>query len=141
MQTLCPVATPDSKFQIPLEKMRVDKFLWSVRLFKTRADAADACRAGRVLVGEIALKASRELKVGEVVSIRKMPALFSYRIIELVGNRQPAKNVHLYIEDVTPSAEREKLEMMAMQSDGKRERGAGRPNKHERRELDEWLGV
>lgn len=119
--------------------MRVDKFLWSVRLFKTRTDAAEACKGNRVLVNDAIVKASRELKVGDRVSIKKMPAVFCYRIIELIGNRQPAKNVHLYIEDITPPEELLKLEMAALDTSGKRDRGAGRPTKHERRELEEWL--
>lgn len=119
--------------------MRADKFLWSVRLFKTRTDAAEACKSNRVLVGDVAIKASRELKVGDEVSIKKMPAIFRYRVVELIGNRQPAKNVHLYIQDITPAEELLKLEMAALDTSGKRDRGAGRPTKHERRELEDWL--
>lgn len=119
--------------------MRADKFLWSVRLFKTRADAADACKSNRVLIENVAIKASREVKAGDKVSIKKMPTIFTYQVIEEVGNRQPAKNVHLYITDITPDDERQKLELAALDTSGRRDRGAGRPTKHERRELEEWL--
>lgn len=119
--------------------MRADKFLWSVRLFKTRTDAADACKGGRVLVNNTPLKASRELKVGDCINIKRMPAIFTYRIIELVANRQPAKNVPLYIENITPEEELLKLEMAALDTSGRRDRGAGRPTKQERRELEQWL--
>lgn len=119
--------------------MRADKFLWSVRLFKTRVDAADACKAGRVLVNDTPIKASREFKVGDNFSIKRMPVIYSYRIIELLANRQPAKNVPIYIEDITPPEELLKLELAALDTSGKRERGAGRPSKQERRELEIWL--
>lgn len=120
--------------------MRADKFLWSVRLYKTRADAADACKGNRVLVNDAPIKASRELKVGDEIGVKRMPAIFRYRILELIGNRQPAKNIHLYIEDVTPAEELLKLEIAALDTSGKRDRGAGRPTKHERREIEQWLG-
>lgn len=119
--------------------MRADKFLWSVRLFKTRTDAADGCKSNRVLVNDIAIKASRELKVGDQVSIKRMPAIFRYEIVELIGNRQPAKNVPLYIRDITPAEELLKLEMAALDTSGRRDRGAGRPTKQERRDLEKFM--
>lgn len=119
--------------------MRVDKFLWSVRLFKTRADAAEACKGNRILVNDAPVKASRELRIGDEVSVKRMPAIFRYRVIEIIGNRQPAKNVPLYIEDITPAEELLKLELASLDTSGRRDRGAGRPTKHERRELEEWL--
>lgn len=119
--------------------MRVDKFLWSVRMFKTRTDAADACKGNRILVNDSTVKASRELRVGDEISVKRMPAIFRYRIKELIGNRQPAKNVHLYVDDITPAEELLKIEMAALDTSGKRDRGAGRPTKHERRELEDWL--
>lgn len=119
--------------------MRVDKFLWSVRLFKTRADAAEACKSNRISVNDTPAKASRELKIGDEVSIKKMPATFRYRILEMVGNRQPARAVPIFIKDITPPEELLKIELAALDTSGRRDRGAGRPTKQERRELEEWL--
>ena len=87
------------------EGVRIDKWLWSVRLFKTRSEAAEACKSNRVLVNGVTVKPAREVKAGEVVSVKKMPVVYSFRILELVANRQPAKNVPRYIEDVTPAEE------------------------------------
>lgn len=119
--------------------VRIDKFLWSVRLFKTRSDAADAVKNGRVLIGGSNVKSSRDVKVGDVLQIKRPPVLYSYKIVELIANRQPAKNVPNYIVNVTPSEELLKLEMAAMESYAVRDRGAGRPTKRDRRELDGFL--
>lgn len=118
--------------------MRADKFLWSVRLFKTRTDAAEACKLGRVLIDDSPIKASRELKVGQIISIKKMPAIFSYRILELIGKRQGAALVPRYIENITPEQEYFKLEM-ARTSNGVRDRGAGRPTKKDRRLIEDFM--
>lgn len=119
--------------------MRADKYLWSMRLFKTRADAAEACKSGRVLIDGEAIKPARELKVGQIVMIKRMPAVFSYRILELIGNRQGAALVPRYMENITPEQEYLKIEM-AQQADGVRDRGAGRPTKRERRKIEEFIG-
>lgn len=121
------------------EEVRIDKWLWSVRLFKTRSDAAEACKSNRVLVNGVTVKPAREVKVGEVVSVKKMPVVYSFRIIELVANRQPAKNVPRYMEDVTPPEELLKLEMARAGAFAVRDRGAGRPTKKERRDMEELL--
>lgn len=121
------------------EGVRIDKWLWAVRLFKTRSDAAEACRSNRVTVNGTPVKPSREVRAGEVVSVRKMPAVYSFRILEPVANRQPARNVPLYIEDVTPQSELDKLEMARAGAFAVRDRGMGRPTKKERREIEELL--
>lgn len=127
-------------FIILLKKaMRADKYLWAMRLFKTRSDAAEACKSGRVLIDGEAIKPARELKVGQIVMIKRMPAIFSYRILELIGNRQGAALVARYMENVTPEGEYLKLEM-AQQADGVRDRGAGRPTKRERRKIEDFMG-
>lgn len=122
-----------------VEGVRIDKWLWSVRLFKTRSDAAEACKSNRVLVNGVTVKPAREIKVGEVVSVKKMPVVYSFRILELVANRQPAKNVPRYMEDVTPPEELLKLEMARAGAFAVRDRGAGRPTKKERRDMEELL--
>lgn len=116
--------------------VRIDKFLWSVRLYKTRADATEACKSNRVQIGGVAVKPSREVKVGDHISIRKMPVVYTYRVVELVANRQPAKNVRLYISDITPAEELLKLEMASIGAFAVRDRGMGRPTKRDRREID-----
>lgn len=126
------------------EGVRIDKWLWSVRLFKTRTDAAEACKGNRVLVNGATVKPSREVRAGEVVSVRKMPVrkmpvVYSFRILELVANRQPAKNVPRYIEDVTPQDELDKLALARAGAFAVRDRGMGRPTKKERRDIEELL--
>lgn len=119
--------------------MRADKYLWAMRLFKTRADAAEACRGGRVLIDGQAIKPAQELKVGQKVMVKRTPAIFTYRILELIGNRQGAALVPRFMENITPEQEYMKLEM-AKQADGVRDRGAGRPTKRERRKIEEFIG-
>lgn len=120
-------------------EVRLDKWLWAVRVFKTRSDAADACRTNRVLVNDAYAKPSREVKVGDVVSVKKMPVVYQYRVVELVSSRQPAKNVPLYAADITPQSELDKLNVPRETIFIVRDRGTGRPTKKERRELDSLM--
>ena len=85
--------------------VRVDKWLWAVRIFKTRSDAADACRTNRVLINGAFVKPSREIKVGDTVTVKKMPVTYTYRVAAMVSSRQPAKNVPDYVENLTSQAE------------------------------------
>lgn len=119
--------------------VRMDKFLWSVRLFKTRALAAEACEKGHVTVQDTACKPSRQVREGDVISVRKMPVVYRYRVLALTGNRLPAARVPEFIADETPAAELEKLDMARMASFGLRDRGTGRPTKKDRRELDDFF--
>ncbi len=119
--------------------IRIDKFLWSVRLFKTRSDAADAVKNNKVLVDGVTVKPSRDVAVGNVISIKKPPIVYSYKIKELIGNRQGAKLVPLYIDNVTPADELKKLELAALESFAVRDRGAGRPTKRDRRDIESFL--
>ncbi|MCU0409549.1 MAG: S4 domain-containing protein [Bacteroidales bacterium] len=118
------------------EAIRIDKFLWCVRLFKTRSSASDACRKGRVLVEGIAVKPSRAVSAGEIIVIKKAPVTFKYRIIELLGNRVAAKAVAAFIEDLTPETEKMKLLIKPGEINAYREKGSGRPTKKERRLID-----
>ena len=120
-------------------EVRLDKWLWAVRLIKTRSDAADACRTNRVLVNDAYAKPSREVKVGDVISVKKMPVVYQYRVVELVSSRQPAKNVPLYAADITPQSELDKLNVPRETIFIVRDRGTGRPTKKERRELDSLM--
>ena len=120
-------------------EVRLDKWLWAVRVFKTRSDAADAIRSNRVLVNDAYAKPSREVKVGDVISVKKMPVVYQYRVVELVSSRQPAKNVPMYTTDITPQSELDKLNVPRETIFIVRDRGTGRPTKKERRELDSLM--
>lgn len=118
---------------------RIDKFLWCVRLYKTRSDATDAVKNNKVLLNGNSVKPSKEVTVGNVISIKKPPIVYSFRIKDLIGNRQGAKLVHLYIDNVTPEEELQKLELAALESFAVRDRGAGRPTKRDRRDIETFL--
>ncbi len=118
-----------------MNSVRVDKFLWAVRIFKTRSLAAEACSKGRVLVNGANTKPSKELKGEESITVRKPPVVYSYKIKELVKNRQPAKLVENFIEDLTSIEELDKLKISETFF-FKREPGAGRPTKKDRRSID-----
>jgi ribosome-associated heat shock protein Hsp15 len=115
---------------------RIDKFLWSVRVYKTRSQASEACRKGKVLIDEIPVKPSRILKVGDIIVVRKLPVVYTYQVIKLLEKRVSAKDVKTYCEDLTPQAELDKLKKDHITIVFKRERGAGRPTKRERRLMD-----
>ena len=116
--------------------MRLDKFLWSVRIYKTRVIAAEECEKHRVLVNDAEAKPSRQLKVGDKLTVKKMPIVHSFDIIKLIDKRQPASLVQNYIIETTPSEEFDKAEMARLTAFVKRDRGAGRPTKKERREIE-----
>ncbi len=118
------------------ESVRIDKWLWAVRVFKTRSDAADACKNGRVTINGSPGKPSRDVKAGDIVAVRKLPVTWSFRVLEPINNRQPAKNVPLYAENITPQEELAKLDVPRETIFIHRDRGTGRPTKKERREID-----
>ena len=118
---------------------RVDKFLWAIRLFKTRSDASDACKSGKVKVNGTEAKASREVKENDIRQAGKGSVHCEYRVIIPIGSRVGAKAVAQYAEDITPEEERAKLEAPVETIFIKRDRGTGRPTKKERRELDRLM--
>ncbi|MBQ7163203.1 MAG: RNA-binding S4 domain-containing protein [Bacteroidales bacterium] len=120
-------------------EVRIDKWLWAVRLYKTRTIAAEACRKGQVSLGGVNLKPSRMVKVGEVISVRKPPIILSFRILQAIENRVSAKLVPEMLEDVTPPEQYELLELSKIGGFVDRARGTGRPTKKERRDLDSFL--
>ena len=129
--------------------MRVDKFLWCIRVYKTRSLAASQCKLEKVWLNGAEVKPSREVKMGDVLTVRKGPILFSYKALAYPRARLGAKLVSGYAQDVTAPEEMAKLEMIRMQFRLDRKRGLGRPTKKERRELDdytdfdfeeEWMG-
>lgn len=117
--------------------MRIDKYLWCVRLFKTREVAIDAVKSGRVRVGESQVKPARELKEGEVLTIRRSPAMLQYRVKGFPKGRVGAPLVSDYLLDITPASEKEKLQEHNLILSLQRDRGTGRPTKKERRAIDE----
>ncbi len=120
-------------------EVRVDKWLWAVRIFKTRSQATEACRKGKVLIGEQSVKPSRLLKVSDVVSVRKPPVLYSYRVLGLLEKRLSARAAQEYIEDITPQEEMDKLKIRETFFIS-RDKGSGRPTKKERRIIDKLRG-
>lgn len=118
---------------------RLDKFLWSIRVYKTRTEATEACRNGHVSVNGQSVKASKEIKEGDIISVRKGSVHYQWRVLLPVGNRQGAQNVPRYAEDITPQEELDKLNVPFETIFVRRDRGTGRPTKKERRDLDRLL--
>ena len=118
------------------DAIRLDKYLWAVRVFKTRSDAADAVRTNKVTVNGAYAKPSREVKVGDRIEVKRQQVTYSYKVLDLVSSRQPAKNVPDYCLDTTPQEELDKLVAPRETIFVLRDRGTGRPTKKERRELD-----
>jgi len=116
--------------------LRIDKWLWAMRIYKTRNEAAEACKHGKVLINSIECKPSRMVKTGEIVTVRKLPVIYTYKVIALTENRQPAKNVAQYVENLTPQEELDKLDMKNIAVFVQRDKGSGRPTKKERRMID-----
>lgn len=123
-----------------LDSIRIDKWLWTVRVFKTRTQAADACKGGKVKIGGQNVKASREIKAGEIVEIQLGILKKVIKVKQLVKNRVGAKLVPDLIEDLTPVEEYEKMDLLRQLNHEKRDRGAGRPTKKERRDLGKLKG-
>ena len=119
-----------------MDTVRIDKYLWSIRAFKTRSDATQACRGGKVRVNGADAKASREVKVGDVLTVRKGPATFTYKVNELVSKRQGAKNVAAFADNLTPQEEYAKLARPVETVVFCRDPGTGRPTKKDRRQID-----
>ena len=119
-----------------MSEVRLDKYLWAVRIFKTRSDAADAIRNNRVLVNDSYAKPSREVKQGDVISIKRMPVTYTYKVLDLVSSRQGAKLVPNYLLNITPQEELDKLRAPVETFFLKRDRGTGRPTKKDRRQMD-----
>ena len=118
---------------------RIDKWLWAARIFKTRSIAADACKNGRVTIGGMNVKPSRPVKCGEVVSVRKPPITYSFRVLQCIEQRVGAKLVPEVYENVTDPKQYEMLEMSRISGFVDRQRGTGRPTKKDRRAMDAFI--
>jgi len=119
-----------------VDSVRIDKWLWAVRVFKTRTQAADACKGGKVKMDGLNVKASREVKEGDEIDIQQGIIKKSLRVKVAAKNRVSAKLVSDLAEDITPAEEYEKLDMLRQLNHEKRDRGAGRPTKRDRRDID-----
>ena len=120
-------------------EVRIDKWLWAVRLYKTRSLATEACKKGKVLIQNVAVKPSRTVKVGEIVQVRQNPVIYSFKVIALAQNRMNAKLIPGFMENVTTPDQLELIELAKIAAQSGRARGTGRPTKKERRELDEYV--
>jgi len=117
------------------KQIRVDKWLWAVRIFKTRNQATEACKKGRILIREQPVKPSRVLRINDIIQVKKPPVVYSYKVTGLLAKRLSARLVKDYIEDVTPESELQKLKVRETFFIS-RDRGSGRPTKKERRIMD-----
>ncbi|MBK5192951.1 MAG: RNA-binding S4 domain-containing protein [Flavobacteriaceae bacterium] len=119
--------------------MRVDKFLWCVRYFKTRSLATNATKQGKVKIKGANVKPSREVYVSDIITIRKNQIDYQIEVLDLPPSRVGAKLVGLYINDITPKEAFAKLELLKYSTEYYRKKGAGRPTKKDRRDIDDWV--
>ncbi|RCS26910.1 RNA-binding S4 domain-containing protein [Polaribacter sp. WD7] len=118
--------------------MRIDKYLWCIRLFKTRSIATTACKKGQVKVNNSAVKPSKEVFGDEIVVIRKNQINYQIKVLDLPTSRLGAKLVDLYRKDITPKEEFEKTDLLKYSKDYYRKKGTGRPTKKDRRDIDNY---
>lgn len=118
-----------------MDEVRVDKWLWAMRVFKTRTIATEACKKGRVMMGGVTVKPSRAIKPGDVIEVRKPPITYTFRVKQLTGNRLGAKLVENYLENITPQSQYDMLEMSRISGFVDRRKGLGRPTKRDQRDL------
>lgn len=119
--------------------VRVDKWLWAVRIFKSRSLATEACQKGHVSINGLPVKPSKMINPGDEIKVRKPPVQRTFRVIETAEKRMGAKEVPRFMEDITPEEEIRIMEMQHRMKWISRERGTGRPTKKERRDLDEFF--
>lgn len=118
--------------------MRIDKYLWAIRVFKTRNMASNACKKGQVRVDNVIAKPSKEVFAGEHIIIRKNQINYQFMVLNTPENRVGAKLVDLYRKDTTPKTEFEKFDLLKYSKDYYRKKGAGRPTKKDRRDIDQF---
>lgn len=121
-----------------MDVVRIDKWMWAVRIFKTRTIAADACKLGRVTIGGQKVKPSRNIKVGETIEVKKPPIIYSFKVLALTESRMGAKLVPGFMENVTSKAQLDLLQMNRLSGFIDRAKGLGRPTKKDRRDIDEF---
>ena len=121
-----------------MNEVRIDKWMWATRIFKTRTIAVEACKKGRIAIKGVTIKPSRMIKEGDVIEVRKPPITYSFRVLKLIEKRIGAKLVPEYLENTTPPQQYELLELGRISGFVNRARGTGRPTKKERRDLDSF---
>lgn len=121
--------------------MRIDKFLWSVRFYKTRSMAADEIKKNRVSVGENVVKSSKEIKEGDIIKIRKNQIDYKIKVLQIPKSRIGAKLVPLHVVDMTDKEQYEILKMRRMEQNYYRIKGEGRPTKKDRREIEDYVSA
>lgn len=119
-------------------EVRIDKWLWAVRIFKTRSIAAEACKKGKITLNGMALKPSRNIKIGDILQIRSNPVVYSFKVLQLSENRMGAKLVPDFMENVTTPDQLEILELQRLSGAINRARGTGRPTKKDRRDIENY---
>ena len=119
-----------------MDEVRIDKYLWAIRVYKTRTDATDACNGGKIRLNGADVKPSKHVKSGDFIVVRKGAVTYTYRVIEPLDKRQGAQLVPKYAENLTPQEELDKLRAPVETFFLKRDRGAGRPTKKDRRQMD-----
>ena len=125
-----------------MEELRIDKYLWAIRVYKTRTDATDACKGGKVRLNGADTKPSKLVKPGDMIVARKGAVTYTYKVIQLIDKRQGAKLVPNYAENLTPPEELAKLRAPVETFFLKRDRGAGRPTKKDRRQMEDlWSNL
>lgn len=122
-----------------MAEARIDKWLWSVRIFKTRTIASEACKKGRVTINGIQAKPSKMVKEGDTVSVRKAPVTYTFKVLQAIENRVGAKLVPQMMENITPQDQYDLLEMNRIGGFVKRAAGLGRPTKKDRRDMEDFL--
>ncbi|MFB6340395.1 RNA-binding S4 domain-containing protein [Saccharicrinis sp. FJH62] len=120
------------------DDIRIDKWLWAVRLFKTRSMASEACKKGRILINGQECKASRTVNIGDQIEVKEPPVTYRYKVLDLAEKRMGAKLVQGYLEDITPEDQKEILEMQILDRKYNRRKGLGRPTKKERRDIEKF---
>lgn len=123
-----------------MDDPRLDKWLWSVRVFKTRPLATDACRAGKVLIGDLEAKPGRDVHVGEIITVRVGVVTRTLKVVGLPRSRVGAKLLPNFLADLTPAAEYERARQAGIEHMLARERGRGRPTKKDRRDMSDLFG-
>lgn len=124
-----------------LENVRIDKWLWAVRIYKTRSKATEACKKGRIIIDELPVKPSREVHPGDIIEIKKAPITRKFKVLALAEKRMSAKLAEDYVEDITPPEEIELLETQKKMKWLSRKPGTGRPTKKDRRDLDDFFDI
>jgi ribosome-associated heat shock protein Hsp15 len=122
-----------------MSEVRIDKWLWAMRLFKTRSIAAEACKTGHIMIDGVAMKPSRMIRVCDVIQVRRQPVIFSFKVLALSQNRLGAKLIPEYMQQVTTPDQLELWEMLKLDIANNRAKGLGRPTKKDRRDLDEFF--